>query len=139
MDIASNILVKQAISPKTGQSSDVTDPGSVDTQGFFNGAVVANIGAVDDADGDETYDLEVYESDSSDMSSASLVTTMSIDRSNADNTVEVVRLDQLATPRKRYLETRLKTGGNTPSIDIAVEVLLGEAEHAPVGNTVTDV
>lgn len=138
MDVASNILMKQALSP-ANYTSNQTDPGSVDTQGYYNAALVANIGAVDDGDGDETYDVEIYEADNSNMNSASKIATLSIDRSNADNTVELVRLDQLNTTRQRYLEARLKVGGSTPSIDLGLVLALGEATQRPVGNTVTDV
>ncbi len=137
MDISDNILVKQGLVPGN-YTSNQSSPGSVDTQGYHNAAVVVTTGSVDGSDGDETYDIEVYEADNSGMSSASKIATVSFDDNSSDENVELVRLDEVSVARERYIETRLVTGGTSPSIDLGIAVLLGDAVNAPVGNSVTD-
>lgn len=127
-----NVDVKPSIDVQTGTSSD-TDGSSVDTRGYRDGMLVVHVGSVDDADGDETYDVKIQESDDDSSWSDSGV-TLSVPRDTSDNSVLVARVKELNVARSRYLRASLVTGGTTPSIDLAADIALGEPAKGPVND-----
>lgn len=131
-----NLDVNQSHKPQTGTSSN-TSGSSVDTQGYNDGLLVVHVGGtLDDADGDETYDIKLQESsdDGSNDSFADTGVSISLSRGSDTNTIKVARIDQLNVAFERYLRANLETGGTTPSIDFSTEIVLGEPYRGPVND-----
>lgn len=129
-----NLSVNQSHAPQAGTSAD-TDGSSVDTQGFNDGMLVVNVGdTLDDADGDETYEVKLQESSDDGSSDAYTDTGISITltRGTDANTVQLARVSELNVAHERYLRASLVTGGTTPSIDFSSEIVLGEPARGPV-------
>lgn len=103
----------------------------VDTQGYRDGMMVVQAGDIDLASTDETYVMELEESD--DNSTFVDVTGISI-TITADNQTGVVRIPELNVVRKRYLRAVLNVGGTTPSIPCSAVFLLGEAYAGPINS-----
>ena len=101
----------------------------VDTQGYRNGMLVVHAGNIDTASADETYVVELEESD--DNSTWSDVATISV-TIDADNEVGVARISELNVTRKRYLRAVLNVGGTTPSFPGTAIFLLGESDRGAV-------
>ena len=100
----------------------------VDTQGYRDAMLVVQAGDIDTASTDETYVIELEESD--DNSTFTDVTAISV-TIDADNETGVVRIPELNVVRKRYLRAVLNVGGTTPSIACSAVFLLGEAYRGP--------
>ena len=124
-----NILVVASLVPAT-RTADANGTG-VDTKGFNDAMMVVTVGDLDLASGDETYVVNLEESD--DNSSFSAVSGFSITMT-ADNTTKELRIPDLNTTRKRYLRAVLDVGGTTPSIPGTAVFVLGEPFSGPVGN-----
>lgn len=103
----------------------------VDTLGYRDGMLVVSVGDIDLANADETYVIELEESD--DNSTFSDVATISV-TITADNQVGVARVSELNVTRKRYLRAVLNVGGTTPSIPVSAVFLLGEAYAGAVNS-----
>ena len=101
----------------------------VDTQGYRDAMLVVQAGNIDLADADETYVVELEESD--DNSTWSDVATISV-TITADNETGVARVAELNVTRKRYLRAVLNVGGTSPSFPGSAVFLLGEAHNGPV-------
>lgn len=103
----------------------------VDTKGYNDAMLVVQAGDIDLANADETYVIELEESDDnstwSDVSGVSVTIT-------ADNQTGVARVRELNVTRKRYLRAVLNVGGTTPSFPGSAVFLLGEAYAGPVNN-----
>ena len=103
----------------------------VDTQGYGDGMLVVTAGDIDLADANETYVIELEESDDNstftDVSGHDITIT-------ADNQVGVVRIRELNVTRKRYLRAVCNVGGTSPSFPVAAVFLLGEAYAGPVND-----
>lgn len=125
-----NVGVYQSIAPQTGVSSDVTGS-SVDTQGFYDGMLVVNAGSLDDADGDETYEVKLQESDDDSTWEDSGI-SITLDRTDDENAVRLARVKELNVVRSRYLRAQLVVDGTTPSADVSAEIALGEPTSGPV-------
>lgn len=100
----------------------------VDTQGYRDAMLVVQAGDIDTVSTDETYVVELQESD--DNSTFSNVATISV-TITADNQTGVARIPELNVARKRYLRAVLNVGGTTPSIAGSAVFLLGEAYRGP--------
>ncbi len=108
----------------------------VDTKGFNSAKVVITAGAVDTADGNETYVFNVQESDTgsgdwSDVTDADNVVILTAPITASD-TQAAIRVEGLGTSRKRYLRVHLAAGGTTPSIVCEAHFELGVAFSNPV-------
>lgn len=103
----------------------------VDTQGFDEAVMLVTVGDIDLANADETYVVELEESD--DNSTFTDVTGHDV-TITADNEVDKVRITGLNVTRKRYLRAVLNVGGTTPSCPGGVVFLLSGAGSAPVNN-----
>jgi hypothetical protein len=103
----------------------------VDTQGYSDAMMVVNAGDIDLTTGDETYVIELEESD--DNSTFTDVTGFDV-TITADNEVDLVRIPELNVTRKRYLRAVLNVGGTTPSIPLNVNFVLGGYVSGPVNN-----
>ena len=103
----------------------------VDTQGYGDAVMLVSAGDIDLANADETYVIELEESD--DNSAFTDVTGHDV-TITADNEVDFVRIRELNVTRKRYLRAVLNVGGTTPSIPLSVTFLLGESVTGPVNN-----
>lgn len=129
MKVFDNILIQASLVPAT-RTSDTNGTG-VDTKGFNDAMMVVAVGDIDLASTDETYVVNLEESD--DNSSFSAVSGFSI-TITADNQVKELRIPNLNTTRKRYLRAVLDVGGTTPSIPGTAFFVLGTPFSAPVGN-----
>lgn len=103
----------------------------VDTLGYENAMLVVSVGDIDLASADETYVIELEESD--DNSTFTDVTGHDV-TITADNEVDMVRISNLNVTRKRYLRAVLNVGGTTPSIPVAAVFLLGGGDSGPVNS-----
>lgn len=129
MKVFDNILISPSLVPAT-RTADANGTG-VDTKGFNDAMMVVAVGDIDTASTDETYVVNLEESD--DNSSFSAVSGFSI-TITADNTCKELRIPNLNTTRKRYLRAVLDVGGTTPSIPGIAFFVLGEPFSGPVGN-----
>lgn len=129
MKVFDNILITASLVPAT-RTADANGTG-VDTKGFNDAMLVVTVGDLDLASGDETYVVNLEESD--DNSTFTAVSGFSITMT-ADNTTKELRIPNLNTTRKRYLRAVLDVGGTTPSIPGTAFFVLGEPFSAPVGN-----
>lgn len=124
-----NVKVLASLVPAT-RTADTTGSG-VDTQGYGDGMMVVTAGDIDLASTDETYAINLEESDDNSTFSAVSGYSVTID---ADNEVGVLRVPELNVARKRYLRAVLDVGGTTPSIPVAALFLLAEANTGPVNS-----
>lgn len=103
----------------------------VDTQGYENAMLLVSVGDIDLASADETYVIELEESDDNsswtDVSGHDVTIT-------ADNEVDQVRIANLNVVRKRYLRAVLNVGGTTPSCPVAAIFLLGGGDFGAVNS-----
>lgn len=124
-----NILVTPSIVPAV-YTADSNGTG-VDTLGYNDAMMVVACGDLDLASGNETYAINLEESD--DNSTFTAVSGFSISMT-ADNTCKELRIPNLNTTRKRYLRAALDVGGTTPSFPGIAMIVLGQPFSAPVGN-----
>lgn len=103
----------------------------VDTLGFSDGLLVVMAGDIDLANVDETYAINIEESDDNSTFAAVSGLTTSV---TADNQVKLVAVKNLNTTRKRYLRAVLDVGGTTPSIPLATAFILGAPYSGPVNS-----
>lgn len=115
----------EALAP-AAYTANKTDADIIDTLGLIDGALVIHTGAVDTGDGDETYVIKVLESDNSDLSSSSEVTSLETTVTEAG--VQVVRLPELNLQTKRYLRVTLTVGGTSPSFTGSAVLVAGKKE-----------
>jgi len=128
--IFDNIKVLASLVPAT-RTADANGTG-VDTQGYSDAMMIVPVGDIDLADVNETYVINLEESDAS-GSGYVAVSGFSV-TITADNAVGVLRIPELNVTRKRYLRAVLDVGGTTPSIPAAAVFLLGEAYTGPVNS-----
>ncbi|MEM2988206.1 MAG: hypothetical protein QXK26_04115, partial [Candidatus Bathyarchaeia archaeon] len=76
----------------------------VDTKGYNSAVLLVQAGDIDTSSGDETYTVNLQESD--DNSTFSAVSGYSVSVT-ADNQTKVLRIEGLGTSRKRYLRAVL--------------------------------
>lgn len=124
-----NLKVAASLVPAV-RTADADGTG-VDTQGYTDGMLVVSVGDIDLASTDETYVIELEESD--DNSTFTDVTGFDV-TITADNEVDHVRIPELNVTRKRYLRAVLNVGGTTPSIPVAAVFLLGGGASGPVNS-----
>lgn len=129
MKVFDNILVNASLVPAT-RTADANGTG-IDTKGYNDAMMVVAVGDIDLASTDETYVVNLEESD--DNSTFAAVSGYSI-TITADNQVKELRIPNLNTTRKRYLRAVLDVGGTTPSIPGTALIILGEPFAGPVGN-----
>jgi hypothetical protein len=123
-----NVKVLGSILPVT-KTADFTGTG-IDTQGYNEAVLVVAAGDIDTSSSDETYVVNVYESDdNSTYTDTGISVTVT-----ADNDVKVARIAELNVSRKRYLQARLDVGGTTPSFPGTALFLLGGAGSLPVNS-----
>lgn len=103
----------------------------VDTQGYNDAVLLVAVGDIDLASADETYVVELEESD--DNSTFTDVTGHDV-TITADNEVDQVRITGLNVVRKRYLRAVLNVGGTTPSFPGTAIFLLGGGASGPVNS-----
>lgn len=124
-----NILVVASLVPAT-RTADANGTG-VDTKGFNDAMMVVTVGDIDLANADETYVVNLEESDDNSTFTAVSGFTITI---TADNTTKELRIPDLNLTRKRYLRAVLDVGGTSPSIPGTAFFVLGEPFSGPVGN-----
>ena len=129
MKLFDNVKVAASLVPAV-RTADANGTG-VDTQGYENGMLVVSTGDIDLADANETYVIELEESD--DNSSWSDVTGFDV-TITADNEVDMVRIPELNVTRKRYLRAVCNVGGTSPSFPVAALFLLGGKASGPVNS-----
>lgn len=129
MKLFDNVKVAASLVPAV-RTADANGTG-VDTQGYENGMLVVNVGDIDLADANETYVIELEESD--DNSTFTDVTGFDV-TITADNETDMVRIPELNVTRKRYLRAVLNVGGTTPSIPVDAFFLLGGKASGPVNS-----
>lgn len=129
MKLFDNVKVLASFVPAV-RTADANGTG-VDTQGYDDAMLIVNVGDIDLVSTDETYVIELEESD--DNSTFTDVTGHDV-TITADNEVDMVRISNLNVTRKRYLRAVLNVGGTTPSIPVAAIFLLGGGASGPVNN-----
>jgi hypothetical protein len=129
MKVFDRILVIPSFVPIV-KTADANGTG-VDTRGYSDGMLSVIAGDIDLTTGDETYVINLEESD--DNSTFTAVSGYSI-TITADNQAKELRIADLNVTRKRYLRAVLDVGGTTPSIPICASFILGEKHTLPVGN-----
>jgi len=110
------------------RTSDANGTG-IDTQGYNDGMIVVSAGDIDLANSDETYVIELEESDDNSTFTDVAGHDISI---TADNQVGVKRVSELNVARKRYLRAVCNVGGTTPSFPVAAVFLLSGGQSGPV-------
>ncbi len=127
MNLFDNVKAVASLVSAT-RSSDTNGTG-VDTLGYRDGMLVVQAGDIDLASADETYVVELEESDDNsawvDVASISITIT-------ADNQTGVARIPELNVARKRYLRAVLNVGGTTPSFPGSAVFLLAGSYAGPV-------
>ena len=93
----------------------------VDTQGFAEGMVVLEVGAVSGTT--PTLDVKLQESD--DNSTFTDISGATFTQVTAANSSQVKRLAELNVSRKRYIRAVATIAGTTPSFAVAAQILLG--------------
>lgn len=129
MKVFDRILVIPSLVPAV-LTADTNGTG-VDTRGYSDGMLSVIVGDIDTASGNETYVVNLEESD--DNSTFTAVSGYSI-TITADNQAKELRIPDLNVTRKRYLRAVLDVGGTTPSAPISAAFVLGEKHTLPVGN-----
>ena len=129
MKIFDNVKVLASLVPAV-RTADANGTG-IDTQGYENAMLVVSAGDIDLASTDETYVIELEESD--DNSTFTDVTAISV-TITADNQVGVARIPELNVTRKRYLRAVLNVSGTTPSFPGNALFLLGGRASGPVNS-----
>lgn len=124
-----NTSVQQSLVSAT-RTADANGTG-VDTQGYDDAMLVVPVGDIDTASGDETYVVNLEESDSSGSGYSATGLSITI---TADNQVGLLRISELNVARKRYLRAVLDVGGTTPSIPLSALFLLGGKVSGPINN-----
>lgn len=124
--IVENVYVKQAMAPERITGSDTlyngaTNGSGIDVQDFDDAMVVVDVGEIQ---GSATLDVAVYENDSDDYSTATLVTGASFTQMTASNDeqLHIGAVDVGAT--ERYLFVRMVPSGAT--IDVGAQVYLSK-------------
>ncbi|MEP2085068.1 MAG: hypothetical protein ABJP87_04410 [Bauldia litoralis] len=124
-----NTKVVASLVPAT-RTADANGTG-IDTKGYENAMLVVSAGDIDLANADETYVVELEESDDNSTFTDATGFDVTI---TADNEVGVVRIPNLNTTRKRYLRAVLNVGGTTPSFPGNAVFLLGGGDSGPVNS-----
>lgn len=128
-----NVLAKNALVPQLIAGSSAIDGVTIDTLGFGSAIFSMILGATAGAPSAAVFTFAIWESDNSDMSGATIVSTQdTVDLPASGIEVEVsVDLES----RKRYQRAKVTpafTGGSSPSIATAVVAALGEPKYKPV-------
>ena len=105
----------------------------IDTQGFYDGMLVAVAGDVTDTTGD-SYAIRVMECDTTDGEFVTTGIEVSFADDNNSNTLKSARIPELNVARKRYLRADLVCTATTTSFEGSAIILLGEATAAPVNS-----
>lgn len=126
-----NILCIPSLVPAT-RTADANGT-AVDTRGFNDGMFVVAAGDIDLANADETYVVNVEESDDG-STGWTAVSGVSI-TITADNQTKETRLSELNLTRKRYLRAVLDVGGTTPSIPGTAFFVLGRKDSGPIAQS----
>lgn len=112
---------------------------AVDTEIYNDAMVVVNVGAVTGTPSSFTVDAKVQHSDTG-VSGWTDVTGAAITQITAIDKTAEIPLDVMAAAAKRYVRvviTPAFTGGTSPTVLVAANVLLGTPDRGPVGNSVT--
>lgn len=123
--------IKSVVSLVPATYSTDQNGAGVDTKGYNSAVLLVQAGDIDTSSGDETYTVNLQESD--DNSTFSTVSGYSVSVT-ADNQTKVLRIEGLGTSRKRYLRAVLDVGGTTPSFLGTAIFLLGRAYSEPVNS-----
>lgn len=102
----------------------------VDTLGFDSAVAVISTGATDFTSGDETYTIKLQEGAAANLSDAADITGATATITVA-NQQKKIALNGLTTARKRYLRAVLTPAGTTPSIAVAIPIILARGFNNP--------
>lgn len=115
--------VKALFSFRPNRVTATANGTGIDTQGFYDGAVVLEVGTVSGTT--PTLDVKLQESD--DNSTFVDIAGATFTQVTASNSSQIKRIRELNLARKRYVRALATIAGTTPSFDFSCEVLLGEA------------
>ena len=128
-----NVLVKNALVPQLIAGSSAIDGVIIDTKGFSSAIFSMLLGATAGAPSAAVFSFAIWESDNSDMSGATVISTE--DTADLPASGIEVEVEVNTAGQKRYQRAKVTpafTGGTSPSIATAVAVALGEAKYKPV-------
>ena len=132
-NVYNNTLTKNALVPQLIAGSSAIDGVTIDTLGFDSMVFTLMLGATAGAPSAAVFTFAIWESDNSDMSGATIVSTQDTADLPASGLDTEVSVD--LEVRKRYQRTKVTpafTGGSSPSIATSVSATLGEPKYAPV-------
>lgn len=128
-----NVLVKNALVPQLIAGSSAVDGVIIDTKGFSSAIFSMILGATAGAPSAAVFSFAIWESDNSDMSGATVISTE--DTADLPASGIEVEVEVNTAGQKRYQRAKVTpafTAGTSPSIATAVAVALGEAKYKPV-------
>jgi hypothetical protein len=121
-----------ALKPELDDMAAAAVGETIDTLGYESCVFTVIFGATAGAPTSIDYNADFYESDNSDMSGETLISSTAIGTDPTTGDTEEYDLDLRA--RKRYVRAKLDgtvVGGTTPTIGIAATVSLGQAKYKP--------
>ena len=104
---------------------------AVDTQGYMDGAVVLEVGAVTGTA--PTLDVKMQESDTSGGTYTD-ITGAVFTQVVASNSSQIIRLAELNVGRKRFIRAVATIAGTGPNFTFGCEVLLGNSFAGAINN-----
>lgn len=121
--------IKQAFTLRPQAATASANGTGVDTLGYDSAMITLEVGTVSGTA--PTLDVKMQHSDdNSSFSDISGATFTQVTASNASKTLNL----SLGGARKRYIRAVATIAGTTPNFALAVNVLLGRPDVAPVGN-----
>lgn len=121
--------IKQAFTLRPQAATASANGTGVDTLGYDSAMITLEVGTVSGTT--PTLDVKMQHSDdNSSFSDISGATFTQVTASNASKTLNL----SLGGARKRYIRAVATIAGTTPNFALAVNVLMGRSDVAPVGN-----
>ena len=134
LDLNSNIKIAPSIYPTNSGAATIDSASTaVDTKGYHSAMVAVAVGAASGTPDTQSVIFTVQKDTASAFSSATTVSTFTA--ITADNGSATVHIPNLGTAQERYLRVKAViafTGGSSPAIEVAANVILGTPDVAPV-------
>ncbi len=103
----------------------------VDTLGFNTLVAIVTAGAIDLTSTDETYTVKLQEGAAANLSDAADITGATVTITAANQQKKIALNDLGSSARKRYIRAVITPAGTTPSIAVAVPIVLARGFNNP--------